>query len=400
MELDLNTRTDRFMNRELHPAAARALAHQALDDADLFEELTAVALVQAALESPATTDRSLAQSALDDENLFDTLVARGAVETVVRTPFRSKRPVILVAAAAAIAAGLLTFFVLRPATHSVQPPAQQARAVVTKPAVAPAILLTADLQPVHLRNAPVFRGGDTASRPPKSDGTVLSIEDGIATVNLGSVDGLAKGTALLAGRIVITTVFRDRARGKIAAGDAIHANDPVQVPNTAHLAAILQQVDALAAGGDLKAARDIARNALAGGSPGETRQLLERLAALDYQAGAPDAARDRYEVAINNLDQPPAASPTEQATTLASYGALLLLNGERERAGEMLQKALAKVADPVLRSQILNNLGAVQELRGDRDGAAGLYNQALAHSTSKADRTIEEANLARVARHP
>jgi len=400
MELDLNTRIDRFMNRELHPAAARALAHQALDDADLFEELTAVALVQAALKSPATTDRSLAQSALDDENLFDTLVARGAVEASVRTPFRSKRPAILIAAGAAIAAGLLTFFVLRPSTHPVQSPAQEAGAIVTKPAVAPAILLTADLQPVHSGNAPVFRGGDTASRPPRSEGTVLSIEDGIATVNLGSIDGLAKGTELLAGRIVITTVFRDHARGRIAAGDAIHANDPIHVPNAAHLAAILQQVDTLAANRDLKAARDLARNALANGSPGETRQLLVRLATLDYQAGAPDAARDRYEVAINNLDQPPPASPTEQATTLAGYGALLLLNGDRERAGEMLQKALAKAVDPELRSQILNNLGAVQELRGDRDGAAGLYHQALAQAKSKADRTIQEANLARVARHP
>ena len=83
MDLD---RIERYMNRELHPAAARAMAHEALDDSDLFEELTAVALVQAALESPATTDRSLAQSALDDEDLFDTLVARGAAEAAMRTP--------------------------------------------------------------------------------------------------------------------------------------------------------------------------------------------------------------------------------------------------------------------------------------------------------------------------
>ena len=55
MDLD---RIERYMNRELHPAAARAMAHEALDDSDLFEELTAVALVRAALESPATTDRA------------------------------------------------------------------------------------------------------------------------------------------------------------------------------------------------------------------------------------------------------------------------------------------------------------------------------------------------------
>src|SRR5277367_4393248 len=111
MTPDIDSRIDRFVNRKLHPAAARALAHEALDDADLFDELTAVAVAQAALQSPATTDRALAQSALDDPDLFDTLVARGAVEAAVRTPFRSKRPAILVAAAVAVAAGLLTFFV-------------------------------------------------------------------------------------------------------------------------------------------------------------------------------------------------------------------------------------------------------------------------------------------------
>ena len=43
-------------------------------------------------------------------------------------------------------------------------------------------------------------------------------------MNLGSIDGLAKGTELetshdkQAGRIVITTVFRDHARGEIEAG--------------------------------------------------------------------------------------------------------------------------------------------------------------------------------------
>jgi Tfp pilus assembly protein PilF len=409
MTPDIDIRIDRFVNRKLHPAAARAMAHEALDDADLFEELTAVAVAQASLESASTTDRALAQSALDDPDLFDTLVARGAIEAAVRTPFRSKRPAILVAAAIAVAAGLLTFFVLRPASHSVQPPAPQARSVVTTPAVAPTILLTTDLQPARSRNAPVFRGdvrggdargGDAASRPPRSDGAIVSIEDDVATVNLGSLDGLSKGTELLAGRIVITTVFRDHARGDISEGEMVHTGDPVRVPNQAHIAAILQQADALAANGDLKAAREVARNAIAGGPSGETRPLLERLAALDYRAGAPDAARERYEVAVNNFDQPPAAGSREQAATLANYGALLLVNGDRDRAGELLQKALAQAPAPALRSQILNNLGAVAELGGDQAKAADYYNQALAQNTSKADRTVESTNLARVGKHP
>ena len=360
MDLD---RIERYMNRELHPAAARAMAHEALDDSDLFEELTAVALVRAALESPSTTDRSLAQSALDDEDLFDALVARGAAEAAMRTPPRRNYRPIAVTVVAAAAAGLLTFLVLRPSPHPIQRSPQQAPVAIAKPGVAPVVLLTAELQPARLDNAPVFRGSDAVSRAPRSDGTVVSVEDGVATVNLGSLDGLVKGIELPVirdrqiGRIAITTVFRDRARGDIVDGDAIRANDQVRVPNAPHLTAIRQQVDALAANGALETARDVARKALAAGSPGETRQLLERLAALDYQAGAPDAAREHYEVAVNNFDQPPAASSNEKASTLASYGALSLLAGDAQRANELLQKALTNAPDAALRSQILHNIG-------------------------------------------
>jgi hypothetical protein len=366
MPMDLD-RIERYMNRELHPAAARAMAHEALDDSDLFEELTAVALVQAALESPATTDRGLAQSALDDEDLFDTLVARGAAEAAIGNPRRRKNYWPFAVAGAAAAAGLLAFLVLQPHTQPVQQPLQREAVAIAKPSVAPTILLTADLQPTRSRNAPVFRGIDKASRSPKSDGAIVSIEDGVATINLGSLDGVAKGTELPVvrdrqiGRIAITTVFRDHARGKIVDGDAVRANDQVHVPNPKHLSAIQQQVDALAANGDLKTARDVARKALAAGSPGETRHLLERLAALDYQAGAPDAAREHYEVAVNIFDQPPAATANEKAMTLASYGALSLLAGDRERGNELLQKALAHATDATLRSQILHNLATAQK---------------------------------------
>lgn len=392
MELNLNSRIDRFMNRELHPEAARALAHQALEDSELFEELTAVALAQAALESPATDDRKLAQSALDDEDLFDTLVARGALGATTKAPNVRKHRTMGWAGVAAVAAGLLTFFVLRPHPTTVQAPPHVA---ISKPAVAPTILLTSALQPAPSAKAPVFRGINVTSRAPKSDGTILSIEDRVATVNLGAIDGLAKGSELLGGRIVISTVFRDRARARIV-GEGIQVNDAIRVPASLHLRAVLQQVDALAAKGDLKTAREVARNAIASGSPGETRQLLQRLAALDYQAGAPDAAREHYEVAVNNFDQPPAASATEQAMTLASYGALLLMKGDRARADELLQKALAKSTDPALRSQILNNLGAVAELSDDTGKAAGYYRRALEQKAAMAEREIVAANLARV----
>jgi hypothetical protein len=403
MELDLNRRIDRFANRELHPAAARALAHEALSDADLFEQLTAVAVVQAALESPATTDRALAQSALDDEDLFDTLVARGALDAALRSPDKIKfrgRSWPLIGGLAAIAAGLVVFFVLRPPTPATERAAQSASSTKSQSAP-PTILLTSALQPAHSRVLSLFRGTQTPSRAPKSDGTILSIDDGIVTVSLGSLDGLAKGTEISVirnqqiGRIAITTVFRDRARGTIVEGFA-QTQDDVQVPIAAHLAAILQQVNALAANGDLKSAREVAGNAIGTGSTGETRELLERLAALDYQAGAAAAAREHYQVVVNNFDQPPAASSSEEALNLASYGALLLLKDDARQAGEILQKALGKVDDPALRSQILNNLGAAAELLGDRAKAADYYNHALEQNTSKSARDVTKANLARL----
>jgi hypothetical protein len=312
-------------------------------------------------ELDAVAERALAQKALDDEALFDTLVARGAVESSLEDPaFRAMLaaperrkywPIAMTGAALAAAAALLTFFVLRP-SHLIQHPVEISKAV-----------LSGDLKPLA-HQAPVFRGADTASRSPRSDGTILSIEDGVATVNLGSIDGLAKGTELeashdkQAGRIAITTVFRDRARGTVDSA-AIQANDPVRVPTSVHFGAILEEVNALAARGDLTAARDIARNTLGAGSPGETRGLLEKLAALDYQAGATDVARQHYQLAVDNLDQAPAASPAERAATLANYGTVSMLSGDPARARELLQKALPLAADPTLRSQIVNNLALV-----------------------------------------
>jgi len=312
-------------------------------------------------ELDAVAERALAQKALDDEALFDTLVARGAVESSLEDPaFRAMLaaperrkywPIAMTGAVLAAAAALLTFFVLRP-SHLIQHPVEISKAV-----------LSSDLKPLA-REAPVFRGADTASRSPRSDGTILSIEDGVVTVNLGSIDGLAQGTELeashdkQAGRIAITTVFRDRARGTVDSA-AIRANDPVHVPTSVHFGAILEEVNALAARGDLTAARDIARNTLGAGSPGETRGLLEKLAALDYQAGATDVARQHYQLAVDNLDQAPAASPAERAATLANYGTVSMLSGDPARARELLQKALPLAADPTLRSQIVNNLALV-----------------------------------------
>jgi hypothetical protein len=365
---------DQFAARELSPAEARKLAHQALEDPDLFDALVARGAAEASLKTPA-------------------------VRAALATPGRHRQWAIALGAVAA--AWLLVALVWRVVvSQQFHQPSQQARAIAPKPAVLPSpgvlpsldassnrpVLLASDLGPARTTDAPVFRGSDAATeRQPQSTGIITALDAGVATVNLGSLDGLVKGTEL--GPIVITTVFRDHARGKIVNGAAIRVNDQVQVPPSIHLAAVLHEVDALAASGDLSRARAVARNALATGSSGETRTLLERLAALDYQVGAPDAAREHYEAAANNFYAPPAASPSEQAATLNSLGALYLLRGDTQSAVKPLNQAAAQTAiDPDLRTQILNNLGVLSEMKGDLATARDDYSRAHA-----------QANLARIA---
>ncbi len=356
--------------------------------------------------SPAEA-RKLAQQALDDPDLFDALIARGAAEASLQNPAISRptrRTPWVIAACAAAAAVILVLVVWRSSTRPIPQPAEQARAIVSTPAILPSldaashapVLLASELGPARSQSKTAFRGDGAPNREPQSNGIVTSVDDGGATVNLGSLDGLAKGTAL--GPIVITTVFRDHARGKVARGQAIHVHDRVDVPPSVHLAAVFHEVDALAASGDLDQARALARKALAAGSSGETRMLLERLAALDYQAGATDAAREHYEAAANNFFATPAASAAEQATTLNSLGALYLLHGDSASAVKPLTQAAAVTAiTPDLRVQILNNLGVLDELRGDLAKARDDYNRAYSEPASASQRAAAQANLTRLA---
>jgi hypothetical protein len=360
---------------------------------------------------PATEARKLAQKALDDPDLFDALVARGAVEAsldaaavqaAISRPTR--RTPWVIAACAAAAAVILAVFLWRSSSRTIPQPAEHARAMGSTPAILPSldaasrgpVLLASGLGPPHSQTRNAFRGDGALNREPKSTGMVTAVDDGEATVNLGSLDGLTKGTAL--GSIAITTVFRDHARGTITPGQTIHVNDRVDVPPAVHLAAVLHEVDAQAASGDLDQARALARKSLAAGSSGETRTLLERLAALDYQAGAIDAAREHYEAAANNFFATPAASPAEQATTLNSLGALYLLRGDAPSAVKPLNQAAALTAIPAdLRAQVLNNLGVLDEMRGDLAKARDDYNRASSEPASARERSIAQANLTRMA---
>lgn len=384
MKTDLDRPMGEYATREPSPAAARGIAQQALEDADLFDALVAQGAVEASLKNPA-------------------------VRAAVSVPARRK-PWALAFYAAAAAAVLVALFWWRSSPKPIPAPSEQARVVVSKPAIIPSldaasgrpVLLASELRLTRSSGAPVFRGvtgitgANMLSREPQAGGMITALEDGEATVNLGSLDGLTKGTELATptGTIVVTTVFRDHARGTITSGAV---RDAVQVPVATHLAAVLHEVDALAFAGDVSAARELARKTLSAGSFAETRMLLERLAALDYQAGAIDAAREHFEAAANNLFAPPAASPSEQAATLNSLGALYLLAGEPESAVKPLNQAAAQTGiHSDLRAQILNNLGVLAEMRGDFAGAQADYRGASAEKTSLREHNIAQANLARI----
>ena len=215
-------------------------------------------------------------------------------------------------------------------------------------------------------NAPVFRSAEGASRAPQPEGSIVSTDNFLMTVNLGSLDGLAKGTRLdvlrggqRIGELEITTVFRDRARGRVVTQQAVQVNDRVRTAASVYLGAVVEQMNA-----DPANARKIGRDALSWAGTNsvplaETRALLERIAPLDYQSGDLVVAEQDYQSLLST-------------------------------AANLAEKAAA-----------LNNLGAISELRGDRSAAEARYKdalRALADSSSAAhDRQIIEANLVRVA---
>ncbi len=129
---------------------------------------------------------------------------------------------------------------------------------------APPILLARNAD----SNPAAYRGPDTESRESRATGSIESIAGGIATIDLGSVDGLAKddevdvvrdGEAI--GKTKLTTIFRDHSRGEIARGSPLHVNDQVRVPPVARLRATLDQIDAAMARGDAEKAMSIAQQA-------------------------------------------------------------------------------------------------------------------------------------------
>jgi hypothetical protein len=455
---DLDLRIDRYSRGEVTGPEARHLAQEALDSAELLDELTSVALVKRTLQSlPSASEeelaryvggrlapseeRRLAQVALDREEVFDALAAHGAIERSLQDEtFRAKisqpgararrfsRTTSAVAIGSIAAATVLAVYFIRDSKTAAPPVSTHSAITTTAPTPRPSlggsaspeqpILLATLLDPVRPAAGVVFRGTAPHSRPPRPDGTILALEQGIATINLGSVDGLAKGSELRVfrdgtssqpvGRLIVTAVFREQSRGRIVAGETVRERDLVRPNNSVYLRALFEQAEAQRDRGDLPGARDAARRALSWADSekiarGEKRNLMVFLASLEFQTGETTAALEHLHAAADSFTAAPAPTALEQAGIENSLGALYLARGDFTRAEQSLDAAAKIDTGASLEAQIRNNRGVLSELRGDSLRAVAAYGEALKaierdRLSSASERRAIEANLARVKR--
>jgi hypothetical protein len=357
---------DRYARRELTAAEARELAQKSLDDPELFENLTASALAAAAVAAPSAK--------------------------VIRFPRKAR----FFVAAAAVAA-MVVFVSLYSMRPSQRHPQQTAASAHLKPSLALSaspgqpILLASGLE--HERNsAPVFRSPGADSRAPRRSGSIVSIEDREATINLGSLDGLGKGTqvrifrdAKSIGHAPVTAVFRERAR--IAVQPGAQVNDQVRAADDVYFEALLQQAEALSGDG----ARTMTEKAAAFAETANVpARELERLAALEYQEGSFQAAEKHYQ----------SAEPQASLGALNNLAVLRMLRGDYDGAEAPLNRVVSTSPKTVTAyARSVNNLGVLAELRGDRPKAEQLYAdalRALAGAADSPERQALEANLARI----
>jgi Flp pilus assembly protein TadD len=357
---------DRYALRELTAAEARDLAQKSLDDPDLFDDLTASGLAAAALSAPAK---------------------------VVRFPRKTRFVVAGAAAAAAIV--LVSLYSMRPS---------QPRETPTSSPLAPALEASAKPgQPILLpsgpereqNSAPVFRSPASDNRAPRSTGSIVSLADGEAAVDLGSLDGLAKGSDMqvfrnekFIGQAKVTAVFRERSRTVAAPG--VQVNDQVRPAPGVYLDALLQQADAMSARGDSGGARKMVEKAAAWTeTANDPPRELERLATWEYQVGSFQAAEKHYQ----------SAEPEASFGALNNLAVLRILRRDYDGAEVPLSRVIStSPKTDIAYARSLNNLGVLAELRGDKRKAEALYSDALraAPDASPLDRQSLETNLARI----
>ena len=165
------------------------------------------------------------------------------------------------------------------------------------------------------------------------------VEDGQATINLGSVDGLAKGSEVEvyrdntlkhpAGTLRVGTLFREQARADVGPKD-LKVKYVVQVTDGDHLQALIQQATASEARGDLTEARRAAASAnkWANNATVTTSQkasAAELLARLDFTAKDLAGAEMHYRAALDFLSADQHVSQNDLAEVQNDLAALAML---------------------------------------------------------------------------
>ena len=173
---NLEDRIDRYARGELTPAEARELAQASLDSPELFEELTWSAVAKTALPAAATSPARFVVPHFPPQGLVP----------------RSRR-------GSRSSVDLVLYGKAWPRNGNPRNLPGQARASVVR---TPRTATVAghwsgpDASRPHRLSLAV-----PESRAPQQKGLILSIEDGMATIGLGSLDNLAKGSEL--------QIFRD-----------------------------------------------------------------------------------------------------------------------------------------------------------------------------------------------
>jgi Flp pilus assembly protein TadD len=372
---------DRLLAGELSRSEERRLAQAALDDPDLFDALTAAAVAKAGLTSAdVASDSAEVPGALSDRRL---------------TGRSAWMPAALVAGLAAAAALVLAVaFGLKGRAPAPSQPAASSHAIPA-PALAAPILLSALVETAAA--TPSFRSGEAPSgRLPRQAGTILQVSDGIADIDLGSLDGLTEGMTIpivrgarRLDRLTVTAVFRERARGRIEGHAVARTGDRVEIDRATHTQALLQQVAARRATGNLSAASRLASLAVSTANDDSVpadirRRSLAELATLERQRGNLDDAKRLLQEAVHSFDSTPAATSAARADVLNELGVIQIEQRDFAAAERTLQSAQKLAAGPAA-MRVTNNLGAIAALRGDRATADRLYRAAASLAAGAAN---------------
>jgi hypothetical protein len=376
---------DRLIAGEMSAEEQRRLAQSALADPDQFDTLTAAALVQAALSDRDRTGASI-----------------GALPPGPLQPRRQWRT--LAGAALAVAATIVTAFVyFRTRSDGASMPPRAA--IVESVAIAP-VLLTASAGPTPVDT---FRSNQTSSRVPRRNGTIVAVRGGVVEVDVGALDGMSEGLQLQVlspdgsgrGQLTITTVFRERARGRVTGGIEVRVGDGVAISATAHMNAVLEQAAARQAVGDTAAVQRLLELAASAAESREVsadlrRQAYSQLGALRHRTGELSDAERQLTLAVDDFETSPIASSSERADILNELGVVQIERRAYSTANRTLHSAESYAAGAA-KMRILNNLGAIAALGGDRAAARSFYESARVvagdSSENLSDRAAIQKNL-------